>query len=175
MHIYKLTIIALLSALAVGGRIIFTYLPNIQPVTDIIIIGGIFLGPLSAFIMAFIITFLSNVLLGMGIWSIWQALSWGIIGILSGVLAKKFHHLPTWALAIYAALCGYFYGFMISLVSYQVAGHFWPYYLAGLPFDNMHAIGNAVLMFILYPILARLFKKYAANRFPLNNEKMRVL
>lgn len=165
MNTYKLTLMAILSALAVAGRYLFSFLPNMQPVTTIIIIGGLFLGSGTAVVMAILITFLSNMLLGMGIWSIWQVLAWGVIGMISGLLGRWNRRVPLYILVLYAVLCGYFYGFVISLVTYQVAGHFWPYYIAGLPFDTMHAIGNGLFMIILYPVMKKLFFKYAKDRF----------
>jgi len=165
VHTYKLTLIALLCALAIVGRYAFTFLPNVQPVTAIIIVGGLFLGPVAAFMMALLITFLSNVILGMGIWSIWQVLAWGIIGVISGLLGKWNRRIPLYMIVLFAVFSGYFYGFLVSLVTYQIAGHFWPYYLAGLPFDTMHAIGNGLFIIILYPIMAKLFQKYADHRF----------
>src|SRR5699024_10562755 len=62
-----------------------------------------------------------------------------------------------------------FYGFIISLTTYHVTGQFIPYYLLGLPFDTNHAFGNAVFVTLLYPIISRFFKKYADNRFHIQN------
>lgn len=154
--------------MAVVGRSAFAFLPNVQPVTAIIIICGLFLGPVSAIILAILTTFLSNMLLGMGIWSVWQVISWGIIGLLSGLLGMIPRKIPIFLIVLFAIFSGYFYGFIISLTTYQVTGHFWPYYLAGLPFDTNHAIGNAIFIVLLYPIFSHFLKKYANNRFVLH-------
>lgn len=155
--------LALLAALAVVGRSVFVFIPNVQPVTAIIITCGLILGPGAAVILAILTTFLSNMILGMGIWSIWQITSWGLIGIISGLLGKLFKKVPIFVIILFAAFSGYFYGFVISLTTYQISGKFWPYYLAGLPFDTNHAIGNVVFIIVLYPTISFLLKKYAKN------------
>lgn len=160
MNTYKLTLLALLAAIAVIGRYIFVFIPNVQPVTAIIIIGGLFLGPGSAFLLAVLVTFLSNMILGMGIWAIWQIVSWGLIGIISGLIGKYFKKVPISIILIYSLVAGYLYGLTISLTTYQVSGQFWPYYLAGLPFDTYHAIGNVLFMIIFYPAISYFFNKY---------------
>ncbi|GIO28483.1 ECF transporter S component [Ornithinibacillus bavariensis] len=164
MNIYKITLLALLATLAVVGRIAVNYIPNVQPVTSVIIISGIFLGPIAGFILAFLVTFLSNMILGTGIWTIWQILAWGIIGILSGLMGKAFKKIPFIVIVIFSFFSGYLYGIIVSLTNYQVTGQgFIVYYLAGLPFDTYHAIGNAVFMMLLYPTIAYVFKKYINN------------
>lgn len=165
MNTYKITLLALLAALAVVGRSVFVFIPNVQPVTAIIITCGIILGPGAAVILAMLVTFLSNMILGMGIWSIWQIVSWGLIGIISGLLGKIFKKVPLYLIIPFAAFSGYFYGFVISLTTYQITGKFWPYYLAGLPFDTNHAIGNVVFIIVLYPMISYLLKKYMNNHF----------
>lgn len=167
MNTYKLTLLAILAALGVAGRTLFVFLPNVQPVTAIIIVCGILLGPSSAIILAILITFLSNVFLGMGIWTVWQIVSWGIIGLLSGIIGKLIRNVPLYVIILFGAFSGYLYGFIISLTTYQVAGKFWPYYIAGLPFDTYHAIGNVIFLLVLYPTIAFLMRKYANNRFRL--------
>ena len=169
MNTYKLTLLALLAALAVVGRIAFSFLPGIQPITSIIIICGIILGPIAAIFLTLLTTFLSNMLLGMGIWTIWQVVSWSIIGLLSGLMGKMISKISMPILLIYAIFCGYFYGFIISLTTYQITGSFIPYYLMGLLFDTYHAIGNAVFMLFLYPIIRYFFKKYSKGRFTIQN------
>ncbi len=167
MQTYKLTLLAILAALAIVGRYVFVFIPNVQPVTAIIIISGVLLGPGAAIILAILVTFLSNMLLGMGIWTVWQIISWGIIGVISGLLGKIFHKIPLYLLVLFGVFSGYLYGFVISLTTYQVTGKFWPYYILGLPFDTYHAVGNAVFIVLLYPIFTYLLKQYAKNRFDL--------
>lgn len=171
MNTYKLTLIALFAALAVGGRYVLASVPNIQPVTAIIIIGGLFLGPGAGVTLALLVTFLSNTLLGMGVWTVWQIIAWGIIGIMSGLIGKWRGHTRLYAVVIFAVFCGYLYGLVVSLTTYQVAGKFLPYYLLGLPFDTYHALGNAVFIILLYPVVTRFFRQYAKDRFSLQNIK----
>lgn len=169
VNTYKLTLLAFLAALAVVGRAVFSFLPNVQPVTSIIIISGIILGPLAAIILSLVTTFLSNMILGMGIWTIWQVISWALIGFISGIIGKYSQKIPLYRIVLLSIVSGYFYGFVISLTNYQVAGKFLPYYLAGLPFDTYHAIGNAIFIILLYPIISYFLRKYAKNRFSIQN------
>ncbi|WP_430785484.1 ECF transporter S component [Virgibacillus flavescens] len=169
INTYKLTLIALLAALSVVGRITFSFIPNVQPVTAIIIICGIFLGPIAAITLSVLTTFLTNMILGMGIWTIWQIIAWALIGLTSGLIGKYRKKHSIFLLTVYAVCCGYFYGLILSLNSFTISGDFLPYYLAGLPFDTAHAIGNGIFIVLLYPIISFFFKKYASKRFTLQN------
>ncbi|GAE91325.1 hypothetical protein JCM21714_273 [Gracilibacillus boraciitolerans JCM 21714] len=56
----------MLAAICVIGRIGFQFLPNIQPVTTIIIITSAMLGVFPGISIAIISTYLTNLFLGMG-------------------------------------------------------------------------------------------------------------
>lgn len=157
MSTYRLTLISLLAAVCVIGRIAFQFLPNIQPVTTIIIIAGVMLGILPAIFIAIITTYITNLFLGMGIWTIWQMAGWSLIAVIAGMIGKnkKFHH--TLLLALFGFFSAYLYGLILSLGSFTVAGKFLPYYLASIPFDTLHGIGNIIFMILLYPVLSRIF------------------
>ncbi|MFD1018532.1 ECF transporter S component [Thalassobacillus hwangdonensis] len=163
MNTYKLTLIALLSALAIAGRIATNAIPNVQPVTAIVILTGFFMGPLAAVLLAALTTFLSNMLLGMGIWYIWQVTAWALIGAAAGLIGKYFSTIPKWGLALFSGVSGLIYGLIISLTMYSYAGSFWAYYLAGLPFDLYHAFGNIVFITLLLPVFSRLFERYSRH------------
>lgn len=169
MNPYKLTLLAILAALAIVGRYAFVFIPNVQPVTSIIIITGLILGPGAAVILSLLITFVSNMLLGMGVWVIWQTLAWGIIGLISGIIGNVFTRISFPFIVFFSIFCGYFYGLIISLTNYQISGEFWAYYFSGLLFDTNHAIGNAVFMMFFYPLISYLVKKYAADTFAKKN------
>src|SRR5699024_8750003 len=88
-------------SLAVVGRSVFAFLPNIQPVTSLIIICGLLLGPAAAIILALLTTFLSNMLLGMGIWTVWQVVSCALIGFISGFMGKYLCIIPVYHIVDY--------------------------------------------------------------------------
>ncbi len=151
---------ALLAALATVGRIMFNFLPNIQPVTSLIIICGIWLGPVAGIILAILSTMTTNLVLGAGLWTFPQIFCWGLIGVLSGLIGKTFKTVPVWFVAIFSGIMGYVYGLGMALTYGSMMGHFWPYLLGSLSFDTYHAIGNVVFMIVLYPVLSRLFQRF---------------
>jgi energy-coupling factor transport system substrate-specific component len=159
LSVKNLTFLSMLIALSVVGRITFTFLPNVQPTTAIIIITSLFLGPVYGMIVAVFSSVLSNLVMGMGLWTFGQIIAWGIIGLLAGVLRMYRDRIPVLILTSFAVFCGFLYGFIISVPLYLFSGKFIAYYLAGLPFDVSHAIGNGVFFLILYPILRLLFLK----------------
>ena len=159
---HQITLIAMLAAISVVGRVAFQFLPNIQPVTTIIIISGFFLGTVPAILLAVLSTYLSNLFLGMGIWTIWQIVAWSLIGIGSGVLGKFSFTVkhPIISLTTYAAFSGFFYGAIFAVTNYFISGYFVGYYLASLPFDFNHALGNVIFIILLYKPLAVIFKRF---------------
>ncbi|THE15044.1 ECF transporter S component [Bacillus timonensis] len=159
LSVKNLTFLSMLIALSVVGRIMFTFLPNVQPTTAIIIIASLFLGPIYGVVVAVLSSVLSNLVMGMGLWTVGQIIAWGTIGLMSGSLRKYRDRIPVMMLAIYAVICGFLYGLIISIPLYLFSGKFFAYYLAGLPFDMSHAIGNGVFFLILYPVLRLLFLK----------------
>lgn len=66
---------------------------------------------------------------------------------------------------LFLAFLGIAYGLVISLVQAPFFGWniFIPYYLSGLPYDIMHAVGNVVFFVLLYPIVMRIFHRADKN------------
>ncbi|PAD22091.1 ECF transporter S component [Terribacillus saccharophilus] len=160
----KLTLLAMLTALAVVGRIyanvLFPFLPNMQPMTSVIIICSLLLGPAAGVIIAVLSTLLSSMILGMGLWTLWQILAWGLIGLTFGLIGKLWKDPSLIVMTAASVLTGYVYGILISLPNVFIMENFLAYYLAGISFDTMHAVGNGIFFIILYPVLRRLFNKW---------------
>jgi energy-coupling factor transport system substrate-specific component len=158
-----LTTLAMLSSLAVVGRIGFSFLPNIQPATTIILLTALSFGPIAGVAIAIVSTLVTNFFLGSGMWTIWQITAWSIIAFIVGTLQHVHSRIPIFILSIFAGICGLFYGLLISIPMSKFVGSFWAYYLAGLPFDISHAFGNVVFFFILYPIYFKMFNNHFNN------------
>ena len=174
--------VVVISVVASLGRIIFSFLPSVQPVTAIVIIMGIVFGKRAGFITGCLTALISNLYVGHGPWTPWQMLAWGICGILAATIAgfvsdnskeksKAFLFLMTG----FAFLCGFLYSTITdfwtvstligNMPSYGVIGVF----AAGWIYNIPHAIGNAIFFILLYiPLskkLLRLKNKYGVMKY----------
>ena len=156
-----LTTAALMSAASFTGRLLFQSVPNVQPLTTIIIICTLVFGFYFGVTVATLSILISNLFLGMGVWTLAQIAAFASICLITFILNPILKKLPLVILAFYAGVMGYWFGFIISIVQAPFFGiqKFWVYYLQGVSFDTFHAVGNFVFFLILYPVLVPLLKK----------------
>lgn len=166
MSTYRLTLISLLAAVCVVGRVAFQFLPNVQPVTAIIIISGFMLGIIPAVCIAIITTYVTNLFLGMGLWTVWQMAGWSFIALIAGLLGKWKKRNSLLLLTCFSFMSAYIYGLIVNLGTFTFAGDFLPYYLAGIPFDTLHGVANIIFMIILYPVLSKIFSMKKIKQLP---------
>ena len=158
----RIALLAILTALIYIGRPVFQFLPNVQPMTTILIILTLHMGISNGLIVATLSLILTNMLMGMGPWTFAQLFTFAVIIIFTGLVMKPIYRKNTkWLFVIFSFLAGIIYGFVISLVEYKVYGmtNFWVYYAAGISFDFAHAVGNAGFYLILEPILRPILRK----------------
>lgn len=159
----EIALIGLLSAVNIASRIFLQGLPNFKPVTSIIILSVLVFGLLFAVKLSIVTTIVSNLFLGMGIWTLFQILAWVTICLLTQILIDtfaKFKKKPNIIfMSIFAFLMGYVFGFIVSLDKLMIGGPilFWSYYVAGIMFDTFHAVGNFVFYLACSPIIQRVF------------------
>lgn len=162
-RIQRLAIDGMLCAVAIVGRIALTVLPNIQPVTAILILMAAYIGAWDAVLSAAVIVLVTNLYMGMGIWSVYQIVAWSAIALISYFMFRKKQN--QWLMLGWAVLSGFIYGAVISVMSCRMlyagggAGTYVAYWLSGLLHDGYHAIGNAVFIWFLQPLFERIFKK----------------
>lgn len=152
------------------GRIVFAIpaLPNIQPMTALLIIIVINLDVIDGLIVAFASLILTNMVLGMGPWTLLQMGSFAVIVLLTALIGFMYRPrslVNRLFFSLWGLVMGFVYGIVISILSYYLYGlsNLWVYWLNGLPFDFLHGIGTAVFYFILEPIFQPLIHKYYQN------------
>lgn len=101
----ELVLVAVLVALAVVARYLFAALPSVKPVAAIVIIAGMTLGGEDGFMVGAMTALLSNFYFGQGMWTPFQMLAWGVMGLLAGLLAKPLQQNRV-LLAVYGAFAG---------------------------------------------------------------------
>lgn len=161
MSVRKITLLSLLTTLVYVGRTSFQFLPNVQPMTTILILITLILGLKDGIIVAILSLLLSNLSMGMGIWTIAQIVSFSFILLLVSIIGKIYKNIPKSVMALVCGFMGLVYGFIISLVQAPFFGwaSFIPYYISGIPYDMYHAFGNYFFYLILAPALTPILLK----------------
>ena len=84
----ELVIIAVLSAIAIAGRVLIP-IPDFKAIFAVIMLAGIAFGPETGFMVGAIAAFGSNFVYGQGAYTPWQMFSYGAAGMLSGFAFGK--------------------------------------------------------------------------------------
>ena len=147
-----------MSAVAVASRAAFIMVPFFKPLTGIVMITGMALGPEAGFLTGAVSGFVSNFIFGQGPWTPWQMFAFGVAGFLAGVLAKK-----GWLTAEKRLPAGLFGGICVLLLIGPIldtcslftmsteitAASAAGIYLAGLPVNAVHAFATFLTVFFL--------------------------
>jgi energy-coupling factor transport system substrate-specific component len=160
----RLALLSILTALCYVGRMVFQFIPNVQPVTAVLIILTLTLGHDGRLHCGHPVDCFDQLPAGDGAvddcadrqfrrsdrshWFVREA-------VLQCTSQKRSRRI---LFALFAFFGGLLYGFVISVISVKLMGinSFWAYYIAGIPFDLLHGLGNAGFYLILEPILAPL-------------------
>lgn len=154
MDTKKLTRLAGLCAICVITRIYLKLIPNVQILSDIILILAIN-GKLDESLIVNATTMIiTSFFLGFGYWVIFQVLDFGILGISNYMIFNKIRVKKTkMNKTIALGLSGFIYGFLITLMQvFLVDGNkftFFGLYAGSIPFDINHMIGNIVIYIFL--------------------------
>lgn len=166
----RLVTVAVMTALSVLGRIIFTPIPAFKPVAAFVIITAMYFGGEAGFLVGSLSAVISNFWFGQGPWTPFQMFSWGLIGLVAGFLSEPMKKSRI-VLIIYSILSGVSYSLMTDIWTVLWADGYFNIsrYLAALvsalPFTAVYALSNVVFLLIfarpIGKILERIKTKYA--------------
>lgn len=163
----EVVFIAIICALAVAGRVAFAAIPSVKPEIFILILGAIVSGADTGFLMGTIIALASNMYFGQGAWTPWQMFGLGLIGLVSGLIFDE--KTPVWLLTLWGFIAAFLFGWIMDI--YYILGFVRPISLksivvsvaASFPFDVVHAIFTAILLFLLGKAWLKIFNRYQAK------------
>ena len=147
----------LLAVFGVSGRILLDPIPNVQPVTVLVLLAGAYFGAPRAIALAATIALASNaMLLGHGPWTLFQAIGWGGVALVGAILANRIvveGNVRIGLLAVIAAISGLAFNWFVSLSILLEVGPSMliPYLLNGLVFDLYHVAGNVMFVAWMHP------------------------
>jgi energy-coupling factor transport system substrate-specific component len=162
----ELVVVATLGSAAAAGRVLFSALPGVQPVTVVAVVAGVALGLRAGVATGAIAAFVSNLFLGQGVWTPQQMLGWAACGAVGALLAPALRRRVP--LAVVCFVLGLLFSAIMDLWLWY---GFFPHTTAslvvvlgrGLWFDLSHAIGNFVLALAIGPELRRMLERYRSR------------
>lgn len=132
LSIREIAELSLFCALMVAGKECLRLIPNVHPVTLLLLLATVVYGA-KALYPAFGFALLEIALYGAGLWNLM--------------------YLYVWPIVVLAALCAIPYFF---IGGWQMAFSWW---VSGIPYDVIHCVSNTVLVFVLFPPLRRALER----------------
>lgn len=165
----ELIMIAAMVALSVIGRIIFTPFPGFKPVTAMVVITAMYFGSEAGFMTGALSAVISNFSFGQGPWTPFQMFSWGIIGLIAGLISKQLKSNKI-VLSVYAVISGALYSCLMDIWSviwadgYFNISRYIASVVSAIGFTVIYAVSNVIFLLAfskpIGKILERLKTKY---------------
>lgn len=148
----------MLGALTFGAKVAMSGLPNIEPVSLFVMLFAVVFG-WKALYPIYLYVLMEILLYGISFWNINYLYIWTILAV-AAMFMRRLQNPIWWALL--SGLFGMAFGLLCSPV-YMVVGGSVSYgirwWLAGIPFDIPHAIGNFVIALVLFYPMRKLLEK----------------
>lgn len=169
LTVKDITLIGMMVAVLEVSKAALSFLPNIELVSFWIILFTIFFHRKILFaIPAFIL--IEGIIYGFGTWWLSYLYVWPLLSVISYLFRKQ---ESVWFWSILSSVFGLFFGFLctISYVLISVTDSGWQsglyagftWWVAGLKMDIAHAVGNFVLMRVLYGPVYKTMKKLVST------------
>ncbi len=156
----KTVLLAVVVAVSVVGRFAFAPLQFFKPVSAVVILAGMYFGSEFGFLTGALSAVVSNFYFGQGPWTPFQMISWGMIGLIAGLLSRYLKKLPI--LIVYGALSGVLFSLIMDIwttVSIDNGafslGRFLAVTATSLPVTAVYAVSNVIFLIILAPFFGK--------------------
>jgi Squalene-hopene cyclase C-terminal domain/Prenyltransferase and squalene oxidase repeat len=164
-----LALVATLAAIAALGRDAFAAVPDVKPITAIVLVSGIAFGAGPGFAVGAISGFASNFLLGQGPWTPWQMLGWSLVGLIGAGLGRlSGRRMSPLAIALACAVAAEAFNLVVDLYTWTSTGDqtlraFGLILGTALVFDLTHVFASFAFGLAFGPTLLRMLTRVRAR------------
>jgi len=159
-----LIMIAVITALSVVGRIIFSPIPGFKPVTAIVLLAGVYFGSEAGFVTGALTAVISNFYFGQGPWTSFQMFVWGFIGFLAGLFASRLKKSKL-LLILFGAFSGVLFSLLMDIWSAIWAdgrfnlSRYFAAVSSSVPFTVTYVVSNVVFLLIMVVPADKIFNR----------------
>ncbi len=153
----QIALFGVLGALTFGAKVAMSGLPNIEPVSLMVMLFAVVFG-WKCLYPVYLYVLMEILLYGINLWNINYLYVWALLALAARAMRRLQH--PIWW-ALLSGLFGMAFGLLCSPVYMAIGGFDYGirWWLAGIAFDIPHAIGNFVITLVLFAPLRKLLHK----------------
>ena len=154
---FDVVLFGVLGALTFAAKFVMSGLPNIEPVSLMIMLFAVTFG-IKALYPTYVYVALEVLCYGINVWNIYYLYIWAVL-LVAALLLRKMQEPLGWAILsgtfglLFGALCG------IADIFIGGFGYAAAKWVSGIWFDLMHCAGNFVIALLLFNPLRNLLKK----------------
>ena len=160
-----ITLIGMMVAVIEVCKAALSFLPNIELTTFWLILFTLYFGRKILLVIPVFIL-IEGCIYGFGLWWVMYLYMWPLLVLLVWIFKK---HGSVWFFSTLSGLFGLFFGFFCA-IPYVVTGAWdggiqnglyagFTWWVAGIPWDIVHGVGNFVLMLVLYHPVRRVMER----------------
>lgn len=160
-----ITLIGMMVAVIEVCKAALSFLPNIELTTFWLILFTLYFGRKILLVIPVFIL-IEGCIYGFGLWWVMYLYMWPLLVLLVWIFKK---HGSIWFFSTLSGLFGLFFGFFCA-IPYVVIGAWdggiqnglyagFTWWVAGIPWDIVHGVGNFVLMLVLYHPVRRVMER----------------
>lgn len=146
-----------LGALTFALQVVMGPLPNIEPVSLLVMLFGVVFGWKSLY-PVYVFVVMEILFYGFSTWNIYYLYIWAVLAV-AAIFLRKMEQPLAWALlsAVFGLLFGALCGIAdVFIGGFEYAAAKW---VSGIPFDVTHCIGNFVIALVMFRPLRSLLEK----------------
>lgn len=157
----QIALFGVLGSLTFGAKVAMSGLPNIEPVSLMVILFAVVFGWKGLYPM-YLYVLMEVMLYGINLWNINYLYIWAVL-FGAAIIMRRLEN-PLWWAAV-SGVFGMAFGLLCSPVYMAIGGFDYGirWWLTGLVFDVTHAVGNFTIALVLFTPLRRLLTRLYAK------------
>ena len=153
----EICLFGMLGALTFAAKYAMSALPNIEPVSLMVMLFAVTFG-MKALFPIYLYVAMEVLFFGLGLWNFNYLYIWAILAMIAYFLRRMEHPLG-WAML--SGVYGLLFGALCAPVDVVIGGFAYAgaKWMSGIPFDLAHCAGNFVIALLLFAPMRKLLRK----------------
>lgn len=163
LTVREIVLFGILGAMTFAAKYVMSYLPNIEPVSLMVMLFAVVFG-VKALFPIYLYVIMEILFFGLGLWNINYLYIWAVLA-LAAYLLRDMKSPVGWA--VLSGVFGLLFGALCGIVDIFIGGFGYAVskWVSGIPFDIAHCVGNFVIALLLFnplrELLTKLYKRMA--------------